>query len=86
VNILVSGTSGQLAEAVKRYWQGYNLITPPESEIDLTFRESIQSAIQRYRPDVFLNCAAYTNVDAAEANAERAFLVNGKAVRWIADE
>jgi len=86
VNILVSGTSGQLAEAIRKYWQAHFLIMPPESELDLASKESIQTAIQSYKPDVFVNCAAYTNVDAAETDAERAILVNGAAVQWIAEE
>ncbi|MDR0498781.1 MAG: dTDP-4-dehydrorhamnose reductase [Holophagales bacterium] len=86
MNIIVSGASGQLAEAIRRHWQKHFLIMPPESELNLTSRESIQSTIQKYKPDVFVNCAAYTNVDAAEADAEQAFLVNAKAVQWIAEE
>jgi len=59
---------------------------PSEAELNLADEGSIRAAIQKYRPDIFLNCAAYTNVDAAEANEDLAQLVNGKAVGWIADE
>jgi dTDP-4-dehydrorhamnose reductase len=58
---------------------------PPESELDLADMGAVRSAIQKYSPDVFVNCAAYTNVDGAEANSELALLVNGTAVRWIAE-
>ncbi|MDR2561064.1 MAG: dTDP-4-dehydrorhamnose reductase [Holophagales bacterium] len=83
---LISGASGQLATAVKRHWAKDSLIMPSEAELDLTDRESIRAAIQKYKPDVFLNCAAYTNVDAAESNEGLAKLVNGQAVGWIAQE
>lgn len=83
---LVSGTSGQLATAIKRYWKDDCLIMPSEAELDLADEGAIRAAIQKYRPDVFLNCAAYTNVDAAEANENLAKLVNGQAVGWIAEE
>jgi dTDP-4-dehydrorhamnose reductase len=58
---------------------------PPESELDLADRGLLQAAIQKYKPEVFVNCAAYTNVDGAEANAGLATLVNATAVRWIAE-
>jgi dTDP-4-dehydrorhamnose reductase len=83
---LVSGASGQLAQAVKRQWGEDRLIMPSEAELDLANREAVRAAIQEHRPDVFLNCAAYTNVDAAEADEEMARLVNGEAVGWIAEE
>jgi dTDP-4-dehydrorhamnose reductase len=86
MKILVSGASGQLAQAIGKYWKWGDLITPPEAELDLAERESIASAFQRFKPDIFVNCAAYTNVDAAETDEERATLINGTAVGWIAEE
>ena len=38
-----------------------------------------------WRPDVVVNCAAWTAVDACEGDSERAHLANGFAVRWVAE-
>ena len=86
MKILVSGASGQLARAIGKFWTGGNVLLPTESELNLANRDSIRSVIQNCRPEVFLNCAAYTNVDVAESDADQSLLVNGTAVQWIAHE
>jgi len=85
VKILVSGADGQLAQALKNVWKYGDLMLPAESELNLTNRDSILATIRQYEPDVFINCAAYTNVDGAESDSDMAFLVNGTAVQWVAE-
>ncbi len=46
-------------------------------EIDITDAGSVKAALDRDRPDIIVNCAAYTNVDGAEADEETAFRING---------
>ncbi len=45
-------------------------------ELDITKPETIEAALLEHHPDVVINCAAYTNVDAAESDSETAELVN----------
>lgn len=56
----------------------------PRSDLDITDRESIQQALERYRPDVLINTAAYTAVDKAESEPETAYLVNALAPGLLA--
>jgi dTDP-4-dehydrorhamnose reductase len=83
--VLVTGSSGQLARAIQATWTGHELLLPPESELDLSDRDSIHRVLAELRPDVVINAGAYTAVDAAEMDEDRALLVNGTAVGWLAE-
>lgn len=52
-------------------------------ELDITDVTALTSAVENLRPDVLINAAAYTAVDRAESEADRAFRVNGEAVGQI---
>ncbi len=85
MRVLVSGASGQLAHAVRRTWQDHELILPEESVLDLGKREAIFSVVAEVRPDVLINCAAFTQVDRCESEADLARLINATAVGWLAE-
>jgi len=79
---LVLGGTGMLgravvAEARSRGWAALGL---SHAQGDLCRRDSLLSWAERFRPEVVVNCAAYTSVDAAETDRERAFAVNGEGV------
>jgi dTDP-4-dehydrorhamnose reductase len=87
--ILITGSAGQLARALgarlggspepSRVWMA------PEDRLDIGDPGKVREALAVHRPDWIVNCAAYTAVDAAEADRERAFLVNDAAVGVLAD-
>jgi dTDP-4-dehydrorhamnose reductase len=52
------------------------VLSYPHQELDITDRPTVQETILGNRPDVVINCAAWTNVDACESDLERAFAVN----------
>ena len=56
----------------------------PVSVLDITDLESIRIFVRNYGIDAIVNCAAYTNVDAAETNEELAEILNAKAVENLA--
>ncbi len=79
---LVLGGTGMLgravvAEARARGWAALGL---SHGQADLTDRDGLPGWAERFRPEVVVNCAAYTKVDAAETDRERAFAVNGAGV------
>lgn len=53
-------------------------------EIDITSPESVLKCIGLLKPEVVVNCAAYTDVDGCEGNIETAMAVNGEGVGYLA--
>ena len=66
------------AESLHRY-----IFTDVE-ELDITSAEAVEAFFQSERPDVVVNCAAYTAVERAEEDEARADLINYKAVAILA--
>ncbi|MDD2273370.1 MAG: dTDP-4-dehydrorhamnose reductase [Desulfuromonadaceae bacterium] len=54
------------------------------ADIDITAPESVLTVIAALKPDVVINCAAYTDVDGCEGNTETAMAVNGEGVAYLA--
>ena len=44
--------------------------------LDITDSKSVESVLQKEKPDIVIHCAAYTNVDKAEEDIETARLIN----------
>lgn len=65
--------------------RGNDVSAPARAELDIVDRGSIRRAVKETRPDIIVNCAAYTRVDDAEANENLANAVNGSAVEFLAD-
>jgi dTDP-4-dehydrorhamnose reductase len=82
--IVIAGAGGQVGGflAVEAARQGRDVLALTSSEWDIT---DPQTAGQVVQPgDVVINCAAYTNVDAAEGHEERAYAVNAAGPAHIA--
>jgi len=60
------------------------LTTRSKAELDIRNAVAIESAIDESKPDWVFNCAAFTRVDAAEADRETAFAINAFAVERMA--
>jgi len=84
---LVTGAAGMLGSDVTFALQerGEEVIALPRSELDLSDRAGLQETIERIRPDIIVNCAAYTRVDDAETDEAVATAVNGTAVMALAE-
>lgn len=83
---LIAGASGQLGQEFVRTLQQRNLpyAAPPETQFDITAPDAIAAVLAETRPDVLINCAAYTNVEQAEQTPAPAYLVNETAVGHLA--
>jgi dTDP-4-dehydrorhamnose reductase len=83
---LVTGADGQLGTdmvAVLTMY-GEHVVGAGRDELDVTDRSSVTSAVARARPDVVVNCAAYTAVDAAETDEAAAEAVNAAGPTLLA--
>jgi dTDP-4-dehydrorhamnose reductase len=84
MRVLVTGGSGQLARAVRAAWTDHELVVPDESRLDLGDPAAIRAVVAAVRPQAVLNLGAFTQVDRCETDPERAMLINGTAVGWLA--
>ncbi|HXC67192.1 MAG TPA: dTDP-4-dehydrorhamnose reductase [Nitrospiraceae bacterium] len=83
MRILITGARGQLGHALQQTLSGEDLILKDLPEFDLTQSES-ESQIVAARPSVILHAGAYTNVDGAEREPDRALAVNAQGTAFVA--
>jgi dTDP-4-dehydrorhamnose reductase len=81
--ILVVGANGMLGRDLMSLL-GDRASGVDIGEIDITSLESVTKVLQDCRPEVVINCAAYTDVDGCESNPEKAMEVNGEGVGYLA--
>ncbi len=89
MRVLVIGNRGQLgSEVVAVLERNHSLaiLGIDYPEIDLADPDSVELVFGGFDPDFVINCAAYTAVDDAETDEDRALSVNGLGPRLIADE
>jgi dTDP-4-dehydrorhamnose reductase len=86
MKILLFGGSGQLGFELRKRAADlhFELISPVTNEVDITNSAQVGRLFETVQPEVVINSAAYTAVDKAEQERERAFAINGEAVRSIA--
>ena len=92
MRILVTGGCGQLGMCLRRiadtsraFWVFTDVVDAPDTlHLDITSLEAIRAMVAEHQIDTIVNCAAYTNVDAAEDNEPLAELLNAKAVENLA--
>jgi dTDP-4-dehydrorhamnose reductase len=86
VRVLITGSSGQLGRAL--------LDSPPEGvqatgldrkRCDLANQAEIRAVVSEHNPDVLINAAAYTRVDAAESERDAAYQANAEGPRALAE-
>lgn len=87
MNILVTGANGQLGNCMRNASAGSQdrYIFTDVAELDITNAEAVGKIVKDNDVNVIINCAAYTNVDKAETDAEFAEILNSDAVRNLAD-
>ena len=87
MRILVLGRHGQVGAALTQSMQGLGeLIALDRAQLDLSNPDAIRTALRELQPQMIINAAAYTAVDAAESDEATAFQINAEAPRVIAEE
>jgi dTDP-4-dehydrorhamnose reductase len=85
--ILVTGASGQLGQSLQYIAADYNnfdFIFASSTDLDITNQDRVDSFFQSNKIDFCINAAAYTAVDKAESEAERAYSINVLGPKYLA--
>ena len=82
--ILVFGSSGQLAQSLRDTQQDKEPIFVDRNTCDLADPSRVDAILERQKPGLIINAAAYTAVDKAEEESGLAHLINGVSVRRMA--
>jgi dTDP-4-dehydrorhamnose reductase len=77
MRLLVTGAAGMLGRDVVAAASDHEVIAIARAELDITDAAAVTAAVGSARPDAIINCAAYTDVDGAEADEATATAVNG---------
>lgn len=86
MNVLVTGADGQLGNCMRKAARNSadHYIFTDVAELDITDAEAVGRLVSDEHIQVIVNCAAYTNVDKAETEAERAQELNASSVANLA--
>ncbi len=87
LKILVSGSNSQIAKEIKvisKKFSNLKFFFLTKSKLDICDSKKIKKIILSYKIDIFINCAAYTNVDEAENNKNQCKKINFFAVKKLA--
>ena len=98
MKILITGSKGQLGSQIihminkgkselgeiSSQYKSSEVIGVDVDDLDITNLEAVQNFVYKLKPDVIINAAAYTNVDACENNEDIAFKVNAHGTRNLA--
>lgn len=87
---LLLGASGQLGKEWQRfinrdYSDEIELLSYTSSDLDITHYQEVSDAFREQKPDVVINCAAFTGVDGAEDHKKLARKVNMEAPLYLAE-
>ena len=82
---LVFGGTGMLGRAVTHCWRRRDaaVLALPRALADITRPETLLAAVDSFRPQLVINCAAFTKVDDCESEKEHALDVNGRALAHV---
>ena len=86
MRVLITGAAGMLgrdvADAGRR--EGHDVVALARAQLDVTDAAAVHAAVRDAAPDAVINCAAWTDVDGAEAAEAQATAVNGAGAGHVA--
>ncbi|MEY4835922.1 MAG: dTDP-4-dehydrorhamnose reductase [Bacteroidota bacterium] len=77
--VLVTGANGQLGQAIQSIsgnFPAIDFVFCISSELNITDKTNCESIFQKFKPNFCINTAAYTAVDKAETESEKAYAIN----------
>lgn len=86
MRVLVLGAGGQLGKRVVAQAPNNTKVSSYASAVcDISDRKQLQQVLAKTAPELIINCAAYTKVDLAESEPDKAFAVNAEGVRNLVE-
>lgn len=85
MKILITGSKGMLGSDIVKEFNDFELFPFDKNELDITKKDELLKNLKKIKPDILINCAAYTDVDASETNKKEALSINATAVKNIAE-
>jgi dTDP-4-dehydrorhamnose reductase len=86
--VLVTGANGQLGQAIQSIVGKYpsiDFVFCTSSELNITDKANCETVFEKYKPQFCINAAAYTAVDKAESEPEKAFAINVTGAQNLAE-
>ncbi|EKI8068917.1 dTDP-4-dehydrorhamnose reductase [Campylobacter coli] len=88
-NIAILGSNGQLGKTFRELFslfeKKYNAYFFDKTQLNIQDKNLLEYFIDKYKFDYIINCAAYTDVNLAEVEQEKAYILNHNSVKNIAD-
>ncbi len=87
MKVLILGAGGQLGTELRSVCSGLGdvVVAAARDQVDIADGARLRDVVRSQHPDIVFNAAAYTAVDRAESDPERAELINGRAVGRLAE-
>ena len=84
MSVLVTGAGGHLGrEVVRAFADDGPVVGLARRVLNVADRDAVHRAVSAVRPDIVVNCAAWTDVDGCEGDPERAHRINARAVGYL---
>lgn len=84
MKVLVTGAGGQVGyEILRSAPPGFDVFGMSSSNLDITDKHRISSVFSALNPDLVINAAAYTDVDKAESEKDKAYAINAEGVAYL---
>ena len=87
MRVLITGADGQVGRELVAVFTagGHDVVATDQRSLDVSDRDQVLQAVADLRPSAVVHTAAWTAVDACEADPDRAFRANALAVRHVAE-
>ena len=88
MKIIITGGEGQLGRELGQIFkeEGHTVLQYSKQQLDITDRTQIREILKKIEPELIINTAAFTKVDRCETELEKAYLINGIGLYYLAEK